>query len=94
MFQENLKAVRNSLGLSQAAIAKKLNIQQTQYSTYERGDRKPSCEVLEKLAFIFNINVNYLLTSQGPMFVSPEMASNIVKVKMPKDAALLIEHEV
>lgn len=94
MFQDNLKAVRTSLGLSQAAMAKKLSIATVQYGTYERGDRKPSCEVLEKLAFIFNINVNYLLMGQGPMFVSSEISSNIIKVKMPKDAALLIEHEI
>ena len=49
MLNENLRECRNRLGLSQFAVAEKLGIAQVQYGTYERGTRKPSAEILEKL---------------------------------------------
>ena len=61
MVGNNLKSARNKLGLSQNDLAKSLGVHVVQYGNYERGINKPSCDILEKLASIHNININYLL---------------------------------
>lgn len=93
MLNENLRECRNSLGLSQGAMAKELGMLQTQYSTYECGTRKPSADILEKLVKQFNININYLLTGEGAMFISPELSKETLQFKIPKNARVLLEVE-
>ena len=91
MIGKRLKAVREQLGLSQVAISEKLGIAQAQYSTYERGDRKPSADILSKFVTIFNINVNYILTGEGSMFINSDLMTTVLRFKMPKHTALLIQ---
>ncbi len=93
MINKNLKIVREKLGLSQAVVAQKIGIQQAQYSTYERGDRKPSAEIFYKLVKTFNINVNYLLTGEGSMFITPELSKETLQFKIPKNSRVLLEVE-
>lgn len=52
---------RKLLGLSQEELATKLNISQKSISKYERGDRRPSYEVLVAMASLFGVSVDYLL---------------------------------
>lgn len=92
MFSENLKKVRQKLGLSQKEIAEKIGIQQAQYSRYEVST-SPSTEILEKLVKVFNINVNYLLTGEGSMFITPELSKEILQFKIPKNSRVLLEVE-
>lgn len=93
MIDINLREVRSKLGLSQGAMAKDLGIAQAQYNTYERGTRKPSADILEKLVKQFNININYLLTGEGPMFITPELLKNTLQFKIPKNSRVLLEVE-
>lgn len=93
MIDINLREVRSKLGLSQGAMAKDLGIAQAQYNTYERGTRKPSADILEKLVKQFNININYLLTGDGPMFITPELHKDTLQFKIPKNARVLLEVE-
>lgn len=93
MFNYNLKEVRNSLSISQGQMANDLKIQQSQYSRYENGTSKPSVEVLEKLVKQFNININYLLTGNGPMFITPELSKETLQFKVPKGSRVLLEVE-
>ena len=92
MFSENLKKVRQKLGLSQKEIAEKIGIQQAQYSRYEVST-SPSTEILEKLVKVFNINVNYLLTGEGSMFITPELSKETLQFKIPKNSRVLLEVE-
>lgn len=92
MFSENLKKVRQKLGLSQKELATKIGIQQAQYSRYEAGT-SPSTEVLEKLVKEFNINVNYLLTGEGSMFITPELSKETLRFKIPRNSRVLLEVE-
>lgn len=52
---------RKLLGLSQEELAAKLNISQKSISKYERGDRRPSYEVLTAMSTLFGVSVDYLL---------------------------------
>lgn len=53
--------LRKSLGLSQEELAAKLNISQKSISKYERGDRRPSYEVLVAMSSLFGVSTDYLL---------------------------------
>lgn len=93
MLNENLKEIRKKLGLSQVEIAKELGMHAVQYGTYERGDRKPSAEVFEKLVKKYNVNINYLLTGEGAMFITHELNKNLIRFKVPKNSNVLLEIE-
>jgi transcriptional regulator with XRE-family HTH domain len=80
-----LREIRKTLGLTQAELAEKLNISKPTYVRYEAGEIFPSLFVIVGLKEFFNINLNWLVTEVGEMFVdkenaiSPEMHEKIFK---------------
>lgn len=60
-FGKKLKKLRLEAGLTQADLAKKMNITKAVVSYYELQERIPSPEVLIKLANIFHVSADYLL---------------------------------
>lgn len=83
------------MNLQQGVFAKELGILQQQLSKYECGFNKPSIEFLIKLSNIFNINIHWLLTGEGQMFInkSGEFEAKIKIVKLKKDQLLKVEYE-
>lgn len=75
-FAERLKELRNLKGIYQGDIAKILGVTRQAVSQYERGEREPSYEVLEKLADYFNVDTDYLLGKENhsTYFIDPEVA--------------------
>lgn len=69
---ERLRAVRSVLNLSQVELAQKLDLTQKIISWSETGKRTPSKNFILKLSEVFNININWLLTGQGEMFLPKE----------------------
>ena len=61
MLSERLKSLRLEAKITQKEIADKLEIGQGTYARYEKGDRKPTGEILNKLANFFNVSTDYLL---------------------------------
>lgn len=61
MLGEKIAEQRKKLGLSQEELAEKLNISQKSISKYERGNRRPSYEVLTAMASLFGVSADYLL---------------------------------
>ncbi len=57
-FNDNIKRLRQSSGMTQAEVAKRIGVTPSAYAMYERGEREPSIETLNKLADIFNADVN------------------------------------
>lgn len=55
-----LRDIREDRDLTQAEIAKILNIKQNTYSQYESGDRQIPIESLMKLAIFYNLSLDYL----------------------------------
>ena len=72
MIADRLKEIRTKINANASAFAREMNIPQTTYVKYERGERKPSFELLEQLAELYNVNMQYLFTGQGQMFLSGE----------------------
>ena len=58
---ENLRALREDKDLSQKDIADYLNVHQTTYSDYERGNLNIPINALIQLAAYFQTSVDYLL---------------------------------
>lgn len=67
---ERLAALRREKELSQAELAKLLNMGQSTIAMYERNKRTPDPATLKRLADFFNVSVDYLLgrtdKRQGP----------------------------
>lgn len=61
-FGERLKALRISSKLKQEDLAKKINISKSAIGMYERNEREPSYEILEKIASFFEVSIDFLLT--------------------------------
>ncbi|MDM8128951.1 helix-turn-helix transcriptional regulator, partial [Paraclostridium benzoelyticum] len=60
-FAERLKQLRESKGLKQIELAKKLNLTSAALSQYEKGIREPNSEMLKKIADYFNVSTDFLL---------------------------------
>ena len=61
MFQNRLKELRKEKKLSQEDLGKVMNISGRTISYFEAGERSPSPEILNKLADVFNVSVDYLI---------------------------------
>lgn len=61
IFQQRLRQIRQSTGLSQKKAAAELGLTDTGYRNYENGVRRPTFEVLPRLADYFNVSIDYLL---------------------------------
>jgi transcriptional regulator with XRE-family HTH domain len=57
---ENIRKVRDLLGLDQADIAKKLNITAQAYGRIERGDTKLDVERLQQIAEALNVTPEFI----------------------------------
>lgn len=68
-MNNRLREIREKLHLQQGEFAQQLEVVQQQLSKYERNKNKPSAEVFAKLIEKFNININWLLTGEGKMFI-------------------------
>ena len=60
-FSEKLGALRRQRGLTQAQLAAKLGVSKSAVSMYERGNREPELELLERMADLFEVSVSSLL---------------------------------
>ena len=58
----NITALRTSSGMTQAALGEKLNYSDKSVSKWERGDSLPDAYVLKRMADLFGVTVDYLLS--------------------------------
>ncbi len=61
-FFNILKKLRESKGLMQKEVAEDLGISPAAYSLYEKGQREPKFDFLEKIANYFGVTIDYLMT--------------------------------
>lgn len=85
-MHNRLRELRRALNIQQGEFAGKIGILQQQLSKYERGENKPSADFFIKLIEKTNVNLNWLLTGNGSMFVSNE-------TKQVPDAVEIIYYE-
>lgn len=69
MLGLRLKHIRESLNISQKNLADLMNIKAPVLSRYESNNVIPTLEILSVFATQFNINLHWLLTGTGSMFL-------------------------
>jgi len=86
VFASNLINLRTAAGLTQAELGAQLNYSDKTVSKWERGEAVPDAYVLTQLAAMFNVTVDYLLSSHDA-WQSPE---EIRKANEPKYSSDMI----
>ena len=78
VFAQNLKDLREKIGISQRTLAKKLGVQPTDVSSYERGVKLPTVKKLIKIADFFDVSVDKLFGREW----RPEKVDLLTAVKV------------
>lgn len=60
-FCKRIKELRESEGLTQKALAEKLNTTNSTVCDWEKGRTQPDLEMLAKLARLFEVSTDYLV---------------------------------
>lgn len=63
MLNDKIRKVRREKDISQALLAEKIGLNQTQLSKIEKGIRKVDAIELKKIADALGVNINELLTA-------------------------------
>ncbi len=61
MLNERLRALRESRGINQKELAKKIYVSKQSMSNWENDNIQPSVEVLMRIANFFSVSTDYLL---------------------------------
>ncbi|MBR3988489.1 MAG: helix-turn-helix domain-containing protein [Clostridia bacterium] len=61
-FGHKIYQLRSAAGFTQQQIADEINVDRSTYSNYERAITEPDLKTLKKLADIFRVDVNTLLS--------------------------------
>lgn len=60
-FSRTFKSLRASAGYTQDEMAKKIGVAPSSIGMYERGERKPSVDILIEIATTFGVSIDYLV---------------------------------
>lgn len=81
-FKDMLKYFRTREGLSQSELAKKLGLSSSTISMYEVGKRQPDFEIEEKIADLFNTDLNTLRGKDSEQPAFPFQSKGAVTIKV------------
>ncbi|MDR1128121.1 MAG: helix-turn-helix domain-containing protein [Treponema sp.] len=77
---ERLKIIRETIGANQSEFARTLGFASSFISGIERNKKDVSRELLQKLLQIYQVNINWLLSGEGEMFLgNPERSPKILE---------------
>lgn len=79
-FGKKISALRKEKKISQAELAQQLNTSVSVVGRYERDEMKPSIEAAQKIAFLLDTTVGYLLgeTEEAALFKNPAMLKRLI----------------
>jgi len=81
---DRIRQVRKAQSLTQQAFAKKIGITQGFFAGIENGRYKPDVEILSRISTNFNIDLHWLLTGEGEMFL--DESKKVVPIEdIPKE---------
>ena len=70
-FGQRLKRARTQLGFDVRQTSQAVGVGINSYYKYEDGSRFPGPGVLIAIVNKFRLNLNYLVSGEGPMFIAP-----------------------
>ncbi len=82
-FSEKLSTIRNFYKLSQKDMATRLKVGERTYARYENGERVPNIDILNNIAQMGNININWIMSLSDDMFISKD--NNLIQLPYFKD---------
>lgn len=88
-FSERLRQLRTARDLSQLEFSKQIRLSKSSINMYERGEREPGLETLERIADYFNVDMDYLLGKSDVVnksnwsFVAPNISPMPRMNKLP-----------
>lgn len=74
-MKKRIKLLREALDLTQKGMGEILEIPPTAISKYECTPLKPSADILSRFGYKLNVNLHWLLTGEGEMFLEKENVS-------------------
>lgn len=84
-FGDNVMLIRKKKGLSQAALGKAIGTSGDVIGRYERGDIKPSIEVVVKIADALEVSVDFLI-GKTDLQLDKEAVQRLVDIsKLPSE---------
>lgn len=81
-FGLRVKTIRKTLGLSQKEFAESLGISGTFISEVESGKYKPCYDFFYNMMVQFNVNLHFLLSGEGEMFIR-DMKPSEIEIEEP-----------
>ena len=89
-YPERLTQLRESLNISKAEAARRLNISAMTYGRYEKGEREPSYQSVCYIAQVFHCNVDFLYGVSDDIIISRSESPDLYALVeiMKKDAEL------
>lgn len=60
-FGQRLRSLREGKKITQKELSKVLNVSESAVGMYERGEREPNFETVDKIANFFDVQADYLL---------------------------------
>ncbi len=78
MLGARIAALRRNAQMSQADLAKRLQVSPSAVGMYEQGRREPSADTLVALSEIFGITTDYLLTGKASCRNDDEVLGRIL----------------
>lgn len=93
---KRIKAKREEIGMSQKGLAEKVSISPAAMNQFEKGGKKPSSEVLARIATELGVSTDYLLgaSDEEKMFLSGNVAAAFRDFKelTKKDREIILSH--
>lgn len=80
MINDRFKDVRQKLGYTQQELAKKLDTSSGHISDIENGRKTPGGEFLKRLFDSYHVNINWILSGHGEMFIGGSLSGTIREV--------------
>lgn len=91
MLGSRIAFLRRSAGLSQAALAKKLNLSASAVGMYEQGRRQPSLDILIAISKEFGVTVDYL--AMGQTTAQRDITTKLVSLPIPQTLLCSLSRE-
>lgn len=88
MIRDNIKKLREEMGLTQKQLADYLNVTRSTYSYYESGKNLPSIQSLIKLSKIFGVSCDYILIGKTNS-ANPQYIGDIINESTKKERKIL-----
>lgn len=74
-LDSRIRNIRKELKMSQKEFAERMGVSQGTISWSEQPDKNVPDSTIKSICTIFNVNENYLLYDESPMFIQPDTFS-------------------